>query len=456
MRVYYHNHIDVKGNMKLKQISHYDIDNYNIERKGFIEFILNEPRRRNGGKTGPIIDKDLNIGDAINWIRLYFDIDSVTTVNEYKEVIQWLDSLTKVFGKYSIGGYTSIKDLSDCSTVTGAIGCPTGFAYNPNSEKPLSLHVVFHETKILKTDLKQIIEFNNGRFAKRICPFVDDNVYHFGGRQAFRHTLSNKVFKYGTTKMTIGKILNNDKPSTQVATIRGDERPVNESEWRPVFEGQYEFNDKTIADKRENQFGKHNSRYSLSLFMFNDDQFDKFINYFPPEFSILTTTFKPLWKSPYSKDFLVEHLTKWFKRNGYNTKIIENYARVEYKYTLTNEWFFEVIKSMDKISSDCYRQYYFNVTRSKNTCESIKQQLLEQCQQNTCDVVIDKHIKTNVNDLVVDELINNDNSFQPIINEPIVDENKQVKPKVKKSKTKQQPQSIYEYIISFYNSLFEQ
>ena len=63
------------------------------------------------------------------YVHLYFDFDSIKTKEEYLNVIEWLDSLTDVFGKYTIGGYTNDKSLFD------------QFKYIPLANHTLSIHV---------------------------------------------------------------------------------------------------------------------------------------------------------------------------------------------------------------------------------------------------------------------------------------------------------------------------
>ena len=44
-------------------------------------------------------------------VHLYFDFDSIKTEDEFLDVWSWLDSLKKVFGSYSYGGYCDNEEM---------------------------------------------------------------------------------------------------------------------------------------------------------------------------------------------------------------------------------------------------------------------------------------------------------------------------------------------------------
>ena len=72
------------------------------------------------------------------YVHLYFDFDSIETMEQWNDVHEWLDSLVPVFGRYSVGGYTNNNE----------IGFEKMFKYIPNAHHTLSLHAVYYETKI--------------------------------------------------------------------------------------------------------------------------------------------------------------------------------------------------------------------------------------------------------------------------------------------------------------------
>ena len=71
--------INYSNNWKPREISYNDINNYDFS-KGFLE-----------------CHKDLE------FVHLYFDFDNISSEAEYKDIINYLDTLKVVFGDYSIG-----------------------------------------------------------------------------------------------------------------------------------------------------------------------------------------------------------------------------------------------------------------------------------------------------------------------------------------------------------------
>lgn len=101
-----------------REISFDDVDSYDFS-KGFTEFLISE-----------------------DYVHLYFDFDSIKTEDEFLEVWSWLDSLKKVFGSYSYGGYCNNEEME-----------AYGFRRFDEGMHYLSMHVVFYETCISTFDL---------------------------------------------------------------------------------------------------------------------------------------------------------------------------------------------------------------------------------------------------------------------------------------------------------------
>ena len=124
------------NNAKPLLISFDDVDKYDFSKKVFIEFIISE-----------------------DYVHLYFDFDSISSMNELDDVIQWLDSLKPVFGEYSIGGYTDNVDVNH----------KYHFRLLPDGNHYVSMHVVYYQTMISTNDLQSIMKhtaktgFNNKR-----------------------------------------------------------------------------------------------------------------------------------------------------------------------------------------------------------------------------------------------------------------------------------------------------
>ena len=79
-------------------------------------------------------------------VRLYFDVDEIEDETQYKELIAWLDSLTDVFGPYSIGGYTNDENFAD----------EHGFRFIEGDSHFLSAHIIYYTTMLGTEDLLEI------------------------------------------------------------------------------------------------------------------------------------------------------------------------------------------------------------------------------------------------------------------------------------------------------------
>ena len=69
------------------EISFEEVDEYDFS-KGFTEFLISE-----------------------KYVHLYFDFDSIKSENEFLDVYNWLESLSKVFGAFSYGGYCDNDEM---------------------------------------------------------------------------------------------------------------------------------------------------------------------------------------------------------------------------------------------------------------------------------------------------------------------------------------------------------
>ena len=97
---------------KYNEIDYDKIDEYDFENKPFNEVFIKP-----------------------EYVHPYFDFDSIETLDDYNDVIEWLDELKDEFGEYVIGGYTNNEE------VFGHL-----YKYIPNAHHVLSLHVIFYES----------------------------------------------------------------------------------------------------------------------------------------------------------------------------------------------------------------------------------------------------------------------------------------------------------------------
>lgn len=77
------------NNFKPKTISFDNVNDYDFT-KGFTEFLISE-----------------------DYVHLYFDFDSIKSEEEYLDVYNWLEEVSKVFGSFSIGGYCNNDEMED-------------------------------------------------------------------------------------------------------------------------------------------------------------------------------------------------------------------------------------------------------------------------------------------------------------------------------------------------------
>ena len=60
----------------------------------------------------PFIEQIIHYKDQPLYVHLFFDIDDIDDTDEYKKLIEWLDSLKPVFGEYAIGGYCNNDEMA--------------------------------------------------------------------------------------------------------------------------------------------------------------------------------------------------------------------------------------------------------------------------------------------------------------------------------------------------------
>ena len=171
-------------------ILHNDVNNYDFS-KGFTEVITK----------------------STDYIRIYFDCDHISNINEYNQFIQYCDNIKNTLGEYSIGGYTN--DVNIANT--------TGLALIEQADKIISIHIVFYQVRTKPSVLNDFIKTNKDRLDTQI----DTNVYKLATSQLFRHCLSDKRISAKETHKTAGNILFGLSPSTQIITAEGNEEAID-------------------------------------------------------------------------------------------------------------------------------------------------------------------------------------------------------------------------------------
>ena len=378
--------VDSKHSDWRKTITHEDVDNYDFEHNNFIEIV-----------------------DKAEYIRLYFDFDSIETTDDYDNVIEWLDNLKDTFGEYAIGGYTRIQAFTQY-----------GFKLIKDAHHILSFHVVFYESMIKSSWLIEIMRCKNKQYIHtNINKFCDPNVYKLETRQLMRHPLSNKYYKknYKDNTITAGSLLNYTKPSNLIITPIGTEDIVEAADLIKLFdlpsnfgnidkiagykisiENDDDYDDydeeediiKPVAKKPIEQTIKrsHHKKpitindieYNDKLILFDKAELIEFLDNFDNCCNTILTTLAPLYHSPYSKEYLIDAVSEWYEQVEHNhPENVENFINRYYEYDDSNKWFYSLLKHLPKEKSDVYKAKYcdsldfsININNSKITYEDVK------------------------------------------------------------------------------------
>ena len=354
------------------------------------------------------------------FVRIYFDFDSIETKDDYEIVINWLDELSLIAGNYSIGGYTNNKDLF------GHL-----YKYIPNAHHTLSLHVVFYETKIKASLFVEIMKHDKFGYKYYINKQCDPNVYKLNTEQKFRHVYSDKIYSFGdaNNRQTSGSFLKETKISESVIQIIGNERELTEDDIKKMFhlsdmiyillksnssksnkqsedssayraaqqaepkkeeqkkeqkkEEQKkiydDFND-LISEEEDDTYTQekpakpakrshHKKKGTIDDLEFEDEliEFSKeemieFLDNFENRFNTVLEDLGALWHSPYSKEFLIESVGEWYLKAEHDKP--EQYKDIINRYYEkedSNRWFFSLIKKLDE---DKRKEYLNKYTKS--------------------------------------------------------------------------------------------
>lgn len=339
--IHFFRYMMVKGKTNPEAITHDEVNNYDFS-KGFFEQVA-----------------------GLQYVRPYFDFDEIEDDDQVDDVINWLDSLVPVFGNYSLGGYSTNENAA----------LSLGIKCEPEGGHYVSLHVVYYTTMIASEELMTIIHTHKEKdkpatFDKfNVHPLADYNVYKLkqrvnhgilSGRQLMRHVLSNKIAYPGNFKVRAGAIADELKPETQIITPKGDERIVTMREWSTVIKC-IEKEKKEIKNYTIDDLDFDDDDEDKELIRPSDEEMDEILSCFAPEFNVLNHDLIPLLHSPFSIEWLEEHLSKWYNKREHSngdscvTSYINKYSRQE----MNNKWFYSLVaKIPEKEVADKYRKKY--------------------------------------------------------------------------------------------------
>ena len=341
--IMYSTKISFSNNSTPLEITFDDVDLYDFDKKTFNEVIKNQ-----------------------QYVHLYVDFDSITTEEEYLEVIEWLDDVAKVFGQYSIGGYTNSSVMNE----------KYGYRLIENDKHFLSIHVVFFTTCIAVDDLDEITSYTKlkGFWRYSFNEHADFNVYKCKTRQIWRHVLSRKFYKPDDEKNrdNRGVILNGLPPSSQIVQIRGNEPKIERDEWITVFPAKETPTNKAKREREERKVNKvsiDNIELDEDLIILNDEQLLDLLSNFESHNYDVMHVVNALYSSPYSKEKLIDILTQWQHKTIHRTyddftAILNRY----YSHEQSNRWFFTLLK---KLPEEIRKQYSSEIKKKVDTSVTI-------------------------------------------------------------------------------------
>ena len=310
---------------------------------------------------------------SYEYTRFYIDTDEIKTREDYEELSQWVDSLVPTLGPYVFGGYTTKPDIFP------------EFYYAKHGNHVLSLHYYFTTTQVKISDLLTVMTFEKKAFVYNVNRFVDKSVYKKQeSEQLMRHICSKKIAKDGdhhNSDTRGGIITPNAKPSDALMTPIGTERKVTWEELDKLFEvskrnAEIEAEKNKKAPKKQQKEAKtllkapKRSRkaaidaltefdpsqdYEDKLIMLGDDELLELLAHFPPEDFLSVWLIRPLFSSPYDKDYLMDIVDRWYnngEREHTQPDSAKHCCETYYTHEDSNRWFFSLIR---RIESDDLR-----------------------------------------------------------------------------------------------------
>lgn len=310
----------------------------------------------------PFIEQIIHYKDQPLYVHPFFDIDDIEDTDEYKKLIEWVDSLKPVFGDYSIGGYCNNDEMA-----------AFGYKLIATATKYASLHISFYQTAIDADEMQLICK----KSTKGLHPMIDEKVYKIQNptkkdtqKQGMRFVLSNKIYgKKGMEDVeAAGNILGEKLPHTCTYQVWGGERIVSREEWSKIFTIAEEEKPKKKTrktrkanvgcDKAENDFSADQT-YVVPV---DEEVVLELLNEFEPTHTQLEQIGCSLMQSPFDKETVRELLKKWYFQEGtkhHNLDTVDGYVDKYYKREYTNRWLFSIIKKIpDPVKrEEWYREF---------------------------------------------------------------------------------------------------
>lgn len=319
----------------------------------------------------PFIEQIIHYKDQPLYVHPFFDIDDIKDTDEYKKLIEWLDSLKPVFGEYSIGGYCNNDEMA-----------AFGYKLIVTATKYASLHISFYQTAIDADEIRLMCK----KSTKGMWPKIDESIYTIQNptkdtqKQGMRFVLSNKVYgrKDKPTVETAGNILGEKMPHTCVYQVWGGERIVSRDEWSKIFTiAEEEKPKRNIRKTRITNIATEEEKPELYaeadyIIPVDEEVVSELLNEFEPTHAWLEQIGCLLLHSPFDKETVYDLLKEWYFQEGtehHNLDTVDAYVNKYYKRENTNRWLFSIIK---KIPDDAQRDKWHSEFNNKGIDPDIK------------------------------------------------------------------------------------
>jgi len=280
--------------------------------------------------------------EADKYIRLYFDIDHLETLEQYNDFIgKFMEPLAqKLDATYSFGGYSNNEEIASA----------TGLRHQPNADKVISLHFTFPNIAISINDLNNLIS------NYEINEFIDCKVYKTS-EQLMRHVLSDKRTTQREKEDKAGNIVKGDMFS-MLLTPTGEEHLLTIEEIDKLFTKKPQTkitpktDDKITFDdienfKQENNNENNNNKHLINLTI--DAVIELLCDNVDPDYNNTCHILSLLVHSPFTIEQVEEIAEAWYSKRSHKTAFdVVDYIHKYYEFEDSDKWIYSILKMFDE------------------------------------------------------------------------------------------------------------
>lgn len=365
-----------------------------ISREEFIKTASSDSLRKINGCFNEIITKDTP------YVHLYFDFDSLTTLEDYNAIISYCKLIgININSEISICGYTTDRTIAK-NTGLHLINIDKttkgGYEVLP-PKHVISVHVVYYESCVRCEDLEKFMNEAKGKIDKNIDPAV----YKLTSRQCFRHGLSNKIIKNSIT-ITRGKILDNKEPITQIITATGEEQSF--LSYNDLFKA---FGIEATEPKVEKKDKQAVSTKTDSSLLTKEELLELFEKVYANACNDnLMNVIGIMCSSPYEEEFIADVIREWYDSYEHTTPNtdFERLISKRYEQTMSNDWLFKLISKLSDAEKTAYLTKYNLNSIDKEYIEAMEK-LAPETQEKTTEQTTTPQLNINTGSICYDDLI---------------------------------------------------